>query len=67
MTCERTPLLTPTERLEALVRLAMEAWDAETGARLYPLQRETLRTHYEAALRERMAQAAQTWTCEVGS
>jgi hypothetical protein len=50
------------ERLEALVKLAMEAHD-----RTYTVTfaRAAQRATFARELRERMAQAAQVWTCEV--
>lgn len=57
-----TVATTPAERLETLVRLAMEAYDAtwKRGA-----WEDIVRARHEEAVRERMAQAAQAWTLEV--
>lgn len=55
--------MTAEERLEFLVRLGMQAWAevAPTG----PLSLAAREQVFRAALRERMAQAAQVWTAEV--
>lgn len=50
--------MTPTERLDMLVRLAMEAWDR--GGYV-----TSSRYTFESYMRERMTQAAQVWTNEV--
>ena len=50
--------MTPTERHEALIKYALEAFDAFDVV-------DISRGGFEARVRERMAQAAQLWTDEV--
>lgn len=55
--------MTPTERHEALIKYALEAFDALDEVDERRLGR--LRDLFEERVRERMAQAAQLWTNEV--
>ena len=62
--------MTGDERVAYLVRLGMEAYDAEVLAKRRPSTADgavrvaDAREAFRAALEERMRQAAQTWTCE---
>lgn len=56
--------MTPSERLDALVALACEAWDRVHGGSPGTVSEVSAREEYEGAVRERLAQGVQAWTLD---
>lgn len=62
--------MTPAERFEHMVAMAMQAWDATFPSRERYLASGYLaleRRRFEAAVRERLAQSAQVYELEIGA
>lgn len=57
--------MTPAERFEHMVAMAMQAWDAVWDGPPWCIP--LYRPRFEAAVRERLAQSAQVYELEIGA